>query len=192
MEANTMTDSNRPAILAVDDEGEILYSLRGLLRKEYDFHAAQSGYEALRVLERAPIQVVMADQRMPEMSGVDFLSQVRTRYPDITRLLFTGYADLPAVVAAVNQGQVFRYITKPWEPEELRLLLREAVGRHAQLAERRRLLTDLAAYLERCQSLLTGLRDRSGGALNPEVRAEVEALAQTGTALLGRVGESQT
>src|SRR5437763_3277613 len=142
-----MTSSNQPAILVVDDEGEILYSLRGLLRKEYVFHAAQSGYEALRVLERTPVTVVMADQRMPEMTGVDFLSQVRARYPDVTRLLLTGYADLSAVVAAINQGQVFRYITKPWDPDELRLVLREACEQHDQIAERRRLPADLNAYL---------------------------------------------
>jgi response regulator RpfG family c-di-GMP phosphodiesterase len=182
-----MTTSKQPAILVVDDEGEILYSLRGLLRKDYNFHTAQSGYEALRVLERTPIRVVVADQRMPEMTGVDFLAQIRTRYPDITRLLLTGYADLPAVIGAINQGQVFRYITKPWDTEALRLVLREAVEQHDQLAERRRLMTDVNDYLGRCVELLNGLREGEGGALNPEARAEVEQLAQRGTALLGRI-----
>jgi response regulator RpfG family c-di-GMP phosphodiesterase len=181
-----MTTSNQPAVLVVDDEGEILYSLRGLLRKDYEFHTAQSGYEALRVLERVPIDVVVADQRMPEMTGVDFLSQVRARYPDVTRLLLTGYADLPAVIGAINQGQVFRYLTKPWDTEELRLVLRKAVEQHDQMAERRRLLTDLNAYLGRCADLLNGLRDT----LNPDAQAEVEQLAHAGTALRERVGQA--
>jgi DNA-binding NtrC family response regulator len=183
-----MATSTQPAILVVDDEGEILYSLRGLLRKEYDFHTAQGGYEALRVLERTPVQVVMADQRMPEMTGVDFLAQVRVRYPEVTRLLLTGYADLPAVIAAINQGQVFRYVTKPWDAEALRLLLREAVGRHEQMAERRRLMSDVTAYLGRCGELLNGLRDGKGGTLDPEARGEAEHLARDGAALLGRIG----
>jgi response regulator RpfG family c-di-GMP phosphodiesterase len=185
-----MDTSKQPAILVVDDESEILYSLRGLLRKEYDFHAAQSGYEALKVLERTPIHVVMADQRMPEMTGVDFLAQVRTRYPDITRLLLTGYADLPAVIAAINQGQVFRYITKPWDADALRLVLREAVEQHEQLAEGRRLMTDLSAYLRRCVGLLNGLGEGKRGTLDLDARTEAEQLAQGGTGLLGRIGQA--
>ncbi|HKI31999.1 MAG TPA: response regulator [Gemmataceae bacterium] len=183
-----MSSSERPAILVVDDEGEILYSLRGLLRKEYDFHAAQSGYEGLQVVDRTPVHVVVADQRMPEMTGVDFLAQVRARYPDVTRLLLTGYADLPAVIDAINEGHVFRYITKPWDQDALRLVLREACEEHDQVAERRRLLTDLNAYLGRCLELLKGLQEGSRGTLTPEARAEAEQLTQGGTALLGRIG----
>lgn len=182
-----MTTSKQPTILVVDDEGEILYSLRGLLRKDYDFHTAQSGYEALRVLERTPVQVVMADQRMPEMTGVDFLAQVRVRYPDVTRLLLTGYADLPAVVAAINEGQVFRYITKPWDAEALRLVLREAVAQNDRRAERSRLMADVSAYLGRCAGLLNGLREGKGGTLTPDSQGEAEQLAQSGAALLGRI-----
>ncbi len=171
-----------PALLVVDDEGEILYSLRGLLRKEYDFHAAQSGYEALRVLERTPIQVVMADQRMPEMTGVDFLEQVRARYPETTRLLLTGYADLHAVIDAINRGHVFAYITKPWDPDGLRLVLRQACERHDQLAERRRLLTDVSAYLGRYLDQMKALRDANPDAL--------DELTQAGAALRGRVDQA--
>ena len=185
-----MTTSKQPAILVVDDEGEILYSLRGLLRKDYDFHTAQSGYEALRVLERTPIQVVMADQRMPEMTGVDFLAQVRARYPDVTRLLLTGYADLRAVTDAINQGQVFHYITKPWDPDELLRVLRDACGQHDRAAERRRLLSDLETYLGRCRDVLNGLRDGSRGTLRPDAGPEVEQLAQAAPALVTRVAEA--
>jgi response regulator RpfG family c-di-GMP phosphodiesterase len=179
-----MTD-NKPAILVVDDEAEILYSLRGLLRKDYDFHAAPSGYEGLRVLDRVPVQVVMADQRMPEMTGVDFLAHVRARHPDVTRLLMTGYADLSAVIAAVNEGQVSRYITKPWDPDALMLVLREAQAQHGQLADRRRLLADLNSYLGSCTNLLDGLRQGK-----PDAAAEAERLSRDGKTLLGRVGEA--
>jgi response regulator RpfG family c-di-GMP phosphodiesterase len=178
-----MTQDKNPALLVVDDEGEILYSLRRLLRKEYDFHAAQSGYEGLKVLERVPIQVVMADQRMPEMTGVDFLAQVRAGYPDTTRLLLTGYADLPAVIDAINRGHVFAYITKPWDPDGLRLMLRQACAQHDWLAEGRRLLADVNAYLGQCLGLLKGLRDGS---------AEAARLAQAGAALRERVDQALT
>ncbi len=164
-----MTPEPKRAVLVVDDEGEILYSLRGLLRKEYDFHAAQSGYEGLRVLERVPIQVVLADQRMPEMTGVDFLAQVRERDPDITRLLLTGYADLRAVIDAINQGHVFHYITKPWDPNELLLVIRQACAEHDQQAERRRLLGDVNDYLARCpDEAAIALKARVSRALEPE------------------------
>jgi response regulator RpfG family c-di-GMP phosphodiesterase len=178
-----MTQDKNPALLVVDDEGEILYSLRGLLRKEYDFHAAQSGYEGLKVLERVPIQVVMADQRMPEMTGVDFLAQVRDRYPDTTRLLLTGYADLKTVIDAINHGHVFHYITKPWDPDGLRLVLRQACARHDRLAEGRRLLADVNAYLGQCLDLLNGLRHGN---------TEADRLAQAGTALRQRVDQALT
>jgi len=185
-----MSASNRRAILVVDDEGEILYSLRGLLRKEYEFHAAQSGYEGLRLLERTPIHVVLADQRMPEMTGVDFLARVRDRFPETTRLLLTGYADLPAVIDAINHGQVFRYLTKPWEPEELRLVLRQACAWYDRHAERRVLLTDVHGYLGVCLELLRRLAGEGAG--DAVGRGEAEQVAQAGTALQGRVGQALT
>ena len=183
-----MTASNQRAILVVDDEGEILYSLRGLLRKEYDFHTAQSGYEGLRLLERTPIHVVMADQRMPEMTGVDFLAQVRDRFPETARLLLTGYADLPAVIEAINRGQVFRYLTKPWDPDELRLVLRQACTWHDHQAERRQLLTDVRTYLARSLDVLNRVAGQA--ALDEAGQAEAGPLAQAGTALVGRVEQA--
>jgi len=142
-----MTQNGKPPILVVDDEPEILYSLRGLLRKDFSFHAAQSGYEAFRVLEQQTMHVVMADQRMPGMMGVDFLASLRARYPDIVRLIFTGYADLKAVIDAINRGHVFRYITKPWDPDDLQLVLRQACQHYQQAAQCQRLLNDLQGYV---------------------------------------------
>src|SRR5207237_87558 len=89
------------------------------------------------------VDVVMTDQRMPEMSGVEFLGKARAQHPDAIRLLFTGYADIRAVIDAINQGNVYRYITKPWDPDELQTVIREACERHDLLAERQRLLTEL-------------------------------------------------
>src|SRR5205823_843477 len=85
----------------------------------------------------------MTDQRMPEITGVEFLSKIRGEYPDAVRLLFTGYADIRAVIDAINQGNVYRYITKPWDPDELQTVIREAMERYDLLVERKRLLAML-------------------------------------------------
>jgi DNA-binding NtrC family response regulator len=86
----------------------------------------------------------MTDQRMPEMTGVEFLSRLRGDHPDAMRLLFTGYADIKAVVDAINHGNVYRYITKPWDPDELQTVIRQACERYDLLVERKRLTFDAA------------------------------------------------
>jgi DNA-binding NtrC family response regulator len=148
--------ASKHAILLVDDEPEILFSLRGLLRREFDLHTAQSGAEALEVLHREPIHVIMTDQRMPEMTGVELLARAQGECPEAIRIVFTGYADIKAVVDAVNQGQIYRYLTKPWDPDELRGVLQQACEQYERIAERRRLLVDLREYVARSQGLLKG------------------------------------
>jgi DNA-binding NtrC family response regulator len=137
----------KPSILVVDDEPEILFSLQALLRREFDVHTATGGAEALEVLRRHPVSVIMTDQRMPGMTGAELLAQAKDVSPAATRVIFTGYADLRAVIEAVNRGEVFRYLTKPWDPDELCDVLREACARAAAEAERDRLLVEARAYL---------------------------------------------
>ena len=136
-------------ILLVDDEPEILFSLRGLLRREYDLHTANSGAEALDVLRRQPVHVIMSDQRMPEMTGVELLRRARGECPEAIRIVFTGYADIKAVIDAINQGQIYRYLTKPWDPDELLAVLGQACDYYDHIAERHRLLRDLREHLAR-------------------------------------------
>jgi DNA-binding NtrC family response regulator len=136
-------------ILLVDDEPEILFSLRGLLRKEFDLHTANSGAEALEVLHAQPAHVIMTDQRMPEMSGVEFLRRACGKCPAAICIVFTGYADIKAVIDGINQGQIYRYLTKPWDPDELLAVLRQACEHYEELAERRRLLRDLREHIGR-------------------------------------------
>ncbi len=142
-----MTTANKHAILLVDDEPEILFSLRGLLRREFELYTAQSGAEALEVLRQHPVQVIMTDQRMPEMTGVELLRRARGECPEAIRIIFTGYADIKAVVDAINHGQIYRYLTKPWDPDELVAVLHEACAYYDRVAERRRLLLDLRDFL---------------------------------------------
>jgi DNA-binding NtrC family response regulator len=143
-----MTETKH-SVLLVDDEPEILFSLRGLLRRDFELHTAQSGAEALEILRQHPVHVIMTDQRMPEMTGVELLRRARGESPQAIRMIFTGYADIKAVVDAINQGQIYRYLTKPWDPDELCAVLHEACDYYDRVAERRRLLLDLRDFLSR-------------------------------------------
>jgi signal transduction histidine kinase len=136
--------ASRPTLLVVDDEPEVLRSVHDLLRHEYRVLTCDRGLDALEVLDSNPdIHVVMSDQRMPGMSGVEVLRHAHRTRPEATRLLFTAYADPKAIIDAINQGHVFRYIAKPWDPDELQTVVRQAVEQHDLLAEKARLLREL-------------------------------------------------
>ena len=118
----------KPALLFVDDERRVLTSMRAMFRRDYDVVLANSGDEAVEVLQgRDDIHVVVSDQRMPGMTGVELLSVVKEKYPSSMRILLTGYADLEAVEAAINESEVFRYLMKPCPTDELKDAVRLAV-----------------------------------------------------------------
>jgi signal transduction histidine kinase len=94
-------------------------------------------------MEKENIQVVLSDQRMPGMSGVDFFSRIKTKHPDALKLILTGYSDIEAVIGAINEGQVFRYVTKPWNPEELETIIKEAFEKYELITKNRRLMHSL-------------------------------------------------
>ena len=129
-------------VLCVDDEPHVLEGLRDSLRRSFDVHVAQSGADALALLEQDPdaYAVVISDMRMPGMSGAAFLSQARRVAPNAVRLLLTGHADLHAAIAAVNDGQLFRFLTKPCSREELLRACAAALGQHRLLVAERVLL----------------------------------------------------
>jgi response regulator RpfG family c-di-GMP phosphodiesterase len=137
--------SLRHTILVLDDNSDVVESVQLLLHRDFRVLGATRVRDALRLLDEEDVQVIMTDQRMPEMSGVEFLTRVRGRNAEAVRLLFTAYADIPSVVSAVNLGEVHRYIAKPWDPEELLAMIRQAAERYDLLAERKRLLTELQA-----------------------------------------------
>lgn len=189
-----MSETTSPAasafkrpILVVDDEPEMLYSLKNLLRREFDVHSAASGDEGMRILQEREIHIVMTDQRMAPMSGVEFLKKMKTEHPGAMRLIFTGYADLKTVIDAINQGNVYRYITKPWDPEDLLKSLREAGERYDRIIGRNRLLAEMRAYEARCvdyaESVLTGRL----GSLSPEGMAVGRQLLLDGKTLATRL-----
>jgi DNA-binding NtrC family response regulator len=152
-EAGAPVTTAKHPILIVDDEAEILFSLRGLLRQEFELHTAQSGAEAIDIMRRHVIHVIMTDQRMPLMTGVELLQQARGECPEAVRIVFTGYADIKAVIDAINEGQISRYITKPWDPDELVAALRQGCEEYDRVTARRNLLLDVRDYVNRCQKL---------------------------------------
>jgi response regulator RpfG family c-di-GMP phosphodiesterase len=155
----TASEPKLPIILCVDDEPNILSSLRRLFRpKGFQILVADSGKAGLAVLEAETVDLVISDMRMPEMNGAQFLEHVRQRWPDTVRLLLTGHSDVTAIIDAINRGEIYRYITKPWDDNDIVLIVRQALERKAMELETKRLealtakqndeLKDLNASLE--------------------------------------------
>jgi len=162
-----MSDQETPAsevkILLVDDEVNITKSLRRLLMDvdQYDIHIANSGQEALDLLaDETDIGVIISDQRMPEMTGVEFLQQARVLVPDAVRILLTGYADIEASIAAINDGAVFRYLTKPWEDDRLLQSIAEAARNYLLVAENKHLNVMVLKQKEELQQWNQRLKQR--------------------------------
>jgi response regulator RpfG family c-di-GMP phosphodiesterase len=127
-------------LLCVDDEPNILSSLRRLFRaKGYRVLVAESGDAGLQVLATETVDMVISDMRMPEMDGARFLELVRIRWPDTVRILLTGYADVSSIIEAINRGEIYRYITKPWDDNDMLLLVRDALERKELENEKLRL-----------------------------------------------------
>jgi len=175
-----MTTSPKHPILLVDDEPEMLFSLQALLRREFELHTAENGHAALEILQQQPIHVIMTDQRMPGMTGIQLLRRVKDEYPAIVRIIFTGYADLKAVIDGVNQVGLYRYITKPWDPDELIQVLHEAASAYEQCAAHEQLLVDLCDHLQQGQQLTSRLGAEAGA----------EAFARRGSDLLQRLEQA--
>jgi CheY-like chemotaxis protein len=139
-----MEASPRSRILVVDDEEAILETMTFTFEDDYEVFTSQSALKGLEVLdERAPIAVVISDQRMPEMTGVEFLARVFQRHPTTVRIMLTGFADMDATIRAINDGHVYAYVTKPWEPEQLKQIVRRAIDHHKLASENERLLHEL-------------------------------------------------
>jgi len=122
-------------LLIVDDEPNVCDSVHDLLRREYRVLKAHSAEEGYRLMQEEEVHIVMSDQRMPQITGVELLTRLKSRYPQAVRMLFTGFADLESVIAAINQGHVFQFIRKPWQPEELLEAVRQAAAEYDKLEQ---------------------------------------------------------
>ena len=142
------------AILYVDDEENNLFSFKATFRIKYQVFTALSGDEALKILESKKIHVIITDQRMPEMTGVEFLERVLEKHPDPMRILLTGYADMGAVVYAVNKGKIFHYLAKPWNEEELDLTINRAYEKYLEKIQLSEMNEKLAVSNDQLEFLL--------------------------------------
>jgi CheY-like chemotaxis protein len=168
-----MDQPQRDRILIVDDEEAILETMQFTFEDDYDVLATVDAAEALDLLEKnAPVAVVISDQRMPNMTGVEFLTKVFEAHPETVRIILTGFADMDAIIQAINDGHVYAYITKPWEPEDLKQVVRRAVDHHRLTVENDRLLQNLG----RSNVLLEGVMERlDQGALAIDADGVVQA-----------------
>ena len=139
-----MSQESRPRILIVDDEEAILETMMFTFMDQYEVFTTGDPKRAIAMIEEnAPIAVIITDQRMPGMTGVDLLKQVYDRFPETVRIILTGFADSRAIIEAINDGHIYGYVNKPWEPDELKTIVRRAAELHALTVEKNRLLEDL-------------------------------------------------
>ncbi|MBI3479645.1 MAG: response regulator [Nitrosomonadales bacterium] len=159
-------------ILFVDDEANILSSLKRLFRPlGYRIFTAESGAQGLEIMERETVDLVISDMRMPEMNGAQFLEKVREHWPDTVRILLTGYAEISATIEAINKGQIYRYVSKPWEDNDITLIVKHALQQ--KILERK---TNRLEELTRKQN--EELKDLNAH-LEEKVQARTEEVRQT-------------
>ncbi len=149
--SSSPTPQDRVRVLVVDDEPEVLNTLNRQLRRDFEVLTAHDAEAALALLDQHAVQVIISDERMPRITGCQLLTQVRERNPHIVRLLLTGYADLAVVIEAINQGHIYRYITKPWNPVEIRTIVREAGERYWLRVHNQQLLAELRLLNEQLE-----------------------------------------
>ena len=146
--------ANKITILYVDDEENNLFSFKATFRLKYRLLTALSGDEALKLLTANTINIIITDQRMPGMTGVEFLEKVLEDFPDPIRILLTGYADMGAVVDAVNKGKIFHYVTKPWNEAELDLTINRAYTEYLEKAQLKEMNKKLEGSNDQLEFLL--------------------------------------
>ncbi len=131
------------SILYIDDEENNLISFKSTFRRDYHIYVAGSGAEGLEIMENHDIQLVITDQRMPDMSGIEFLEQIVPLYPDCMRMIMTGFSDLDAVIQAINKGNIYRYVSKPWNQEDLKITIDSALEVYNLKSQNKHLIDDL-------------------------------------------------
>jgi DNA-binding NtrC family response regulator len=149
-------------LLVVDDEPDVCDSVHDLLRRRFRVLKATSASEGWRLMQEREVHIVMTDQRMPQITGVEMLSKLRVRHPQAIRLLFTGYADLEAVIAAINHGHIFGFLKKPWQPEELEAAVAEAAAEYDRLVELAEESVGRATEVEQLRRRILALEEEVG------------------------------
>jgi response regulator RpfG family c-di-GMP phosphodiesterase len=148
-----MAKAKKHTLLVVDDEPNVCDSVHDLLRREFNVLRAKNAEEGFKLMQENEVHIIMTDQRMPKVTGVEMLSKVRQGHPKAVRMLFTGYSDVDSVISAINQGHIFKFLKKPWQPAELEESVREAAEEYDRLI-------DQADEMVRMRIELQHLRDR--------------------------------
>src|SRR5262249_6993117 len=151
------SETQRHTLLVVDDEPSICDSVHDLLRQKYRVLKAHSAKEGIEIMGQEDVHIVMTDQRMPQMTGVELIRRLRVSHPWAVRMLFTGFMDFDALVEAINEGRIMRFLRKPWTVEELEQAMGEAVAEYDRLVEHEdrvlRVRTELRAFATRIAEL---------------------------------------
>ena len=167
-------------ILVVDDEPDNLLLLERVLRREYNVFSANSGAEAIDILDNMEVDMIISDQRMPQMTGAELLGEAFKRNPDQVRLLLTAYSDVKDIIAAINAGHIYQYVSKPWDPDELKLIVRRALESYQLTLDNRRMLADYrndeAMLLSAFANLVARLEERA-----PHLRGHAQRTKEVAT-----------
>ena len=171
-----MEDKRSQTLLLVDDELNIISALQRLLRRDgYTILSCDSPEKALTILSNQPVDVILSDQRMPGMSGVEFLRQVKQTHPDTVRIVLSGYTDLQFITDAINEGAIYKFLTKPWDDKQLREQVREAFRSKEIADENLRLTQALQAANTELQRLVSE-KERQAGQIETVLRTLQEVL----------------
>ena len=165
-----MSTPAKHCLLVVDDEPDVCDSVHDLLRREFRVLKAHGAQEGYRLMQEEEIHIIMTDQRMPRITGVELLERVKSRNPHAVRMLYTGYTDLESVIAAINQGHVFQFLKKPWQPEDLLSAVRQAAVEYERLIASADESTRLKELLQTIQVRVAALEaqvERLGGTPPP-------------------------
>ena len=182
-----MSEPTRSRILIVDDEEAILETMSFTFMDDYNVLTTSDPTKAMGLIEEnTPIAVVITDQRMPGMTGVDLLKQVYERFPETVRIILTGFTDSETTVKAINDGHIYGYVNKPWEPEELKTIVRRASELHALTIENRRLMADLRDSNLFLEAAMDRLRT---GAIAVDRDGIIRAANRPAAAFLGLTGD---
>jgi len=146
--------SEKIKVLYIDDEQNNLFSFKAVFRTDFKITVAISADEALKKLEQESFHVIITDQRMPGMTGVEFLESILDKYPHPVRILLTGYTDINAVIDAVNKGKIFHYLSKPWDEEELRQTIRTAFDLYRAREDQKEITEKLTHTNEQLEFLI--------------------------------------
>ncbi len=173
----------KPRVLFVDDEPRVLTTMRVLFRSGYQVYFADSGQAALDLLKSQPVDVIVSDQRMPGMTGIELLRAARDLNPNAMRILLTGYSDLNAIIGSINEGEIFRFVNKPWSNEDLTATVARAVSRRPH--QRRRSGEGPTRLRSRRRSRRTAAGHPGDGRRSSACRTQVQAILGSGYRVLG-------